>query len=704
MALTESPIKRAEQAGSTEHPESPRNGKHVRDWHRLALGGIVLLSVLLNFFQLGTNGFGNLYYAAGVQSMLDSLHNFFFVSYDPGGFVTIDKPPVGFWLQVASAKLLGFTPFSVLLPQALAGVLSVVLLYYLVQRHFGRVAGLLAALALAVSPISVVTNRNNTIDSTLALLLLIGAWAVMRAAESGKLRYLLLCAAVIGIGFNVKMLEAYLVVPTFGLLYLVAAPHHLLKRIGHLVLAGILLLAISLSWVAAVDLTPSSQRPYVGSTQNNSELSLALGYNGIDRLLGMFGHGPAGNRGPAFPSGILGGRTNQGTPPGVTTGSGGPTAGQRNPDGLPPFAAGQSPFGAGQPPFGGRRGPGGGMFGTGTPGPLRLFQQALGGQIAWILPMAILGAIALSWQRRLRPSRNRQQQSLIVWGTWLLTMGVFFSIAGFFHPYYLTIVAPAIAALFGIGIVTMWREYRRGSWKGWLLPLALVITAGEQAYLLSGDPTWFQRIVPFLALFVGAGVVALIGARFVAGIGGLRRRIPVRAAVGLATLALLIAPTVWAGIPVIQNSAAQLPSAGPSQVRGFGGPPGGNPGNSGNASLVHYLEANQGSATYLVAVPSSQSSDSLILATNKPVMALGGFMGSDPILTSDQFAKLVARGAVHFALVSTSGPGGGQQSGVVQWIEQHGTVVPTSQWGGSTGNSPFGGRFGGNAQLYALHA
>ncbi|MGZ3623785.1 MAG: ArnT family glycosyltransferase, partial [Ktedonobacteraceae bacterium] len=137
-------------------------------WHKLALGGIMLISIFMNFFQLGQNGFGNLYYAAGIRSMLDNWHNFFFVSYDPGGFVTIDKPPLGFWLQVVSSKLLGFTPFSVFLPQAIAGVLSVLLLYYLVRRHFGVVAGLLAALALALSPISVVTNRNITIDSTLA--------------------------------------------------------------------------------------------------------------------------------------------------------------------------------------------------------------------------------------------------------------------------------------------------------------------------------------------------------------------------------------------------------------------------------------------------------------------------------------------------------------------------------------------------------
>src|SRR5712691_3258097 len=264
-------------------------------WHRLALGGIMLLSIFMNFFQLGQNGFGNLYYATGVRSMLDNWHTFFFVSYDPGGFVTIDKPPLGFWLQVASAKLFGFTAFSILLPQALAGVLSVLLLYYLVRRHFGVVAGLLAALALAVSPISVLTNRNITIDSTLALVMLVGAWAVMRAAETGKLRWLLLAAGLVGVGFNIKMLEAYLVVPAFGVLYLLAAPKSIWKRIGHLALALILMLVVSLSWAIAVDLTPASQRPYVGSTQNNSELSLALGYNGLERLLGRGGPGGSGN-------------------------------------------------------------------------------------------------------------------------------------------------------------------------------------------------------------------------------------------------------------------------------------------------------------------------------------------------------------------------------------------------------------------------
>src|SRR6266567_2929962 len=382
----------------------------------LALGIVMLISLFMNFYQLGQNGFGNLYYAAGVRSMLDNWHNFFFVSFDPGGFVTIDKPPLGFWLQVLSAKLFGFTAFSVYLPQALAGVLSVLLLYHLVRRHFGVVAGLLAALALAISPISVVTNRNNTIDSTLVLVMLLGAWAVLRAAESGKLRWLLLCAVFAGLGFNIKMLEAYLVVPAYGLLYLLAAPRRLRVRIAHLALAALLLLTISLSWAVVVDLTPAASRPYVGSSQDNSEISLALGYNGIQRLLGQFGFG-------SRTTGSTSGNTTRSSPP---AGAG---SGTFNGGNFPQPGAG----GPGQSQQGLGNGSGStGMFNTGNPGLLRLFNEPLGGQIVWLLPIALLGMLALAWQRlplasrfRENPGVSAQQQSLILWGTWLLTMAFF---------------------------------------------------------------------------------------------------------------------------------------------------------------------------------------------------------------------------------------------------------------------------------------
>ncbi len=693
-------------------------------WNRLALGGILLISIFMNFFQLGKNGYGS-FYPPAVRSMMDNWHNFFFASYDPGGFVTIDKPPVGFWLQVLSSKIFGFTPFSVLLPQAIAGVLSVLLLYHLVRRHFGTVAGLLAALGLALSPISIVTNRNVTIDSTLALVLLLGAWAVLRAAETGRLRWLLLAAALVGLGFNIKMLEAYLVVPAFGLLYLLAAPKRIWVRVAHLALATVVLLIISFSWAVAVDLTPASQRPYVGSTQDNSEISLALGYNGIDRLLGRFGggggfrptgaptrSGNTGTNGTTPPSGN-GGATNPGN--GGTTpanGSGGTTS-QGN--------------GAGQQPA--QRGGGGGLFDIGNPGPLRLFTEPLAGQIVWILPLALLGLLALAWQRKPCFQTDLQQKSMILWGAWLLTTAIFFSVAGFVHQYYMTEMAPAIAALFGIGLVTMWQDYRRGGWKSWLLPLALAVTIGEQIYVLTSYPAWGQVLIPILAvlgiLAVLVLVIVKIMPRLSTNTSRTRLLLP---ALGIGIAAMMIAPLVWAAIPVFQSTQADQLTAGPLQAEGFGGNAGaGNQTNNTNTKLVSYLEANQGNTKFLVAVPSSMSADSIILATNKPVMAMGGFSGSDPILTTSQLAKLIANGTVRFFLLNAPRTGqqipsqildqipaqfrnaarsgfagfGGQQSALTTYVTKHCTAVPTSEWQTSSSTSApsigsFFGRGGAN--------
>jgi 4-amino-4-deoxy-L-arabinose transferase-like glycosyltransferase len=711
-------------------------------WHQLALVGIMLISIFMDFYQLGQNGYGS-YYPPAVRSMMDNWHNFFFASYDPGGFVTVDKPPVGFWFQVLSAKIFGFNAVSILVPQALAGVLSVLLLYYLVRRHFGIVAGLLAALALAISPISVVTNRNITIDSTLALTLLIGAWAVIRAAETGKLRWLLLSAFIVGIGFNIKMLEAYLVVPAFGVLYLLAAPISIRKRIGHLALAGLLLLVVSFSWITAVDLTPASQRPYVDSTQDNSELSLALGYNGIQRLLGNVfgGRGVGGGINPITPNNV--------------NGNSGSTGGTSSTAGTPPANGNSGPFNFGRNGAGRQPGGAGGLFNTGTAGPLRLFQVSLGSQVSWLLPFALLGMLALAWQRRPRFQIDQQQKSLLLWGMWLLTMGIFFSVAGFFHQYYMTEMAPAIAALFGIGLVTMWKDYRQKGWKGWLLPIALVATAAEQVYLLNAYPTWSQWMIPAIVIPTIIAVAALVVARLAPGMrivatireawgprfntlatSGARFLVPTLC-IGL--LALLIAPTVWSITPILLSKQADTLIAGPPQAGGFGGNFGGGGSNNQtvntNSLLISYLEANQGHAKFLVAVPSSQGiADQLIIATNKPVMSLGGFSGNDPILTTSQLASLVANGTVRFFLLSgtragrqipqqilnqlpeqvrnrlqsgggSGGFGAGQQGALSTWVTQHCNAVPANLWQ-SVSTSPgtgFGGGgfgFGGANQLY----
>lgn len=686
-------------------------------WRSLALGALLLVSVFMNFYQLGQNGFGNTYYAAGIRSMADNLHNFFFVSFDPGGFVTIDKPPLGFWLQVASVKLFGFTAFAIFLPQALAGVLSVLLLYMLVSRYFGAIAGLLAALALAISPISVVTNRNNTIDSTLTLTMLIAAWVTLKAAQTGKLRWLLLVAVIVGLGFNIKMAEVFLVVPALGLLYLLASPRTLWVRIIHLALALLLMLVLSFAWLVAVDVTPASLRPYVGSTQNNSEISLATGYNGLQRLLGGFGRGfGGGNRNaPATNTGT--GNRNTGTTT-TNNGSGGLPSNPQGGNGQPGTGSsttGTSRNGTGFNP--GNFGGGGGFFGTGSAGVFRLFEGNVGTQIGWLLPMALLGLLALAWQRRPRFQSDRQQQAMILWGTWMLTEVVFFSVAGMFHTYYLTTLAPSICALFGIGIAIMWQDYRQEGWRGWLLPIALIATALEQIYLISTNPSWGTWLIPVIAVMCALAALVLIVARLLPRININTRILVPALSVGI--LSLLLVSAIWSATPVLRGAAPNIPSAGPSGEGGFGG------GTSNtNAALITYLEAHQGNATYLVATTNANTAAPIILATNKPVMAMGGFIGSDPILTTSQLSSLVANGTVRFFLLDGrgggfqateqqleqlrerfgdafptggagfGGPGG--QSSLTSWVTQHCTAVPSSAWQsssstGTTGRGGFGG-------------
>src|SRR5215204_862823 len=229
-------------------------------WHQLVLAAILVLSAFLNLYNLTGEGYSNEYYSAAVKNMLTSWSNFFFVSFD-AGFVSVDKPPLGLWIQAASAWQFGFSALTLVLPQAIAGVLSVALLYHLVRRTFGPVAGLLSALALAITPIIVVTSRNNTMDMLVVLFVLLAAWAFVVAAERGSLGLLLLGAVIMGLGFNVKTLQAFLVLPAFYLLYLLAARTPWRRRFLHLAAATAVLITVSLSWVVAVDLTPSDQRP-----------------------------------------------------------------------------------------------------------------------------------------------------------------------------------------------------------------------------------------------------------------------------------------------------------------------------------------------------------------------------------------------------------------------------------------------------------
>jgi 4-amino-4-deoxy-L-arabinose transferase-like glycosyltransferase len=699
---------------------------------------ILLLAAFCDFYELQRNGYANLYYAAAIRSMLENWHNFFFVSFDPGGFVSVDKPPLGFWIQAASAKLLGFSGFSILLPEALAGVASVGVLYLLIRRIFGAPAGLLAALLLTITPISVVTNRNNTIDSLLVLTVLLGAYAVSRAAEQGSLRWLLLCALLVGLGFNIKMLEAYLVVPAFAAVYLFGAPLRWRTRLWHLALAGVVLLVISLSWVVAVDLTPASARPYVGSSTTNSELELALGYNGLQRLTGALFGARAGAA--------------SGAPAGASLG-----------------------------------GPGG-VSENGAPGLFRLLNQQLGGQVSWLLALAFVGILASGWGMRPRQwastliARMRgeqragtaqavahltpQQSALVLWGGWLLTQAIFFSVAGFFHTYYLSMLAPSVAALAGTGVVLLWRDYRTVNWRGWLLPAALVLTAITQAIILAGYAEWNSWMTPLIVVvsLIAAGALVWYRIELVASGRDTPQRsdgaaqwhgvlqpllsrimrwagVPMFAA-ALGMLVLLVGPVTWSGVSLASGAGGTLPTAGPTAASaqvgvriaggfpggarpgafgGFGdfGPPpsgafrsppsdfaGGGPaaGPTGNGQdisvdtqLVAYLEAHRGSTSYLFATLSSQTAAPYIIVTGQPVLTLGGFTGSDQILSLSALQAMIREGQIRYFLLSGGGFGGGGGQGgagnatLVQWVEANCATIPASEFGSS----------GAGAQVYA---
>jgi 4-amino-4-deoxy-L-arabinose transferase-like glycosyltransferase len=275
-------------------------------------------------------------------------------------------------------------------------------------------------------------------------------------------------------------------------------------------------------------------------------------------------------------------------------------------------------------------------------------------------------------------------------------MAVFFSAASFFHQYYLSTLAPAICALFGIGAVGMWQDYRRSGWRGWLLPLALLLTALEQIHIIVSNPSWGTWLIPLIAIPCAIAAAVLVVARLMP-----RLRLSARVlapALCVALLALMLTSAVWSAIPVLANQASNLPLAGPSGQSGvgFGG------GNStADAALITYLEAHKGSAKYLVAVASANEADAIILATNQPVMALGGFTGSDPILTTIQLAALVKNGTIRYFLLNGSGGGGpgGGQSALTTWITGHATAVPSSQWQSSSSTS---GGFGGAGQLYEI--
>jgi 4-amino-4-deoxy-L-arabinose transferase-like glycosyltransferase len=672
-------------------------------WVRPALAGLLAATALLYLADLGINGWANGFYSAAVEAGSKSWKAFFFGSFDSSNFITVDKPPASLWVMDLSARLFGVNSWSILAPQALEGVAAVALLYATVRRRFSAGAGLLAGAVLALTPVAALMFRFNNPDALLTLLLVAAAYALTRALEGARSRWLVLAGVLIGFGFLTKMLQAFVVVPGFAAVYLLAAPASLRRRLLHLALSGVAMIAAAGWWVAIVALWPASSRPYIGGSQDNSILNLIFGYNGFGRITGN------------------------------ETGS----------------VVGGQVFGTGG-------GAGGGMWGP--TGITRLFGGEMGTQVSWLLPAALLSGAAVLWATRRAARTDGRRATVLIWSSWLVVTGLVFSFAqGIIHPYYTVALAPAIGALVGIGVVWAW-ERRDELFARLTLAVGVAGTAAWAFALLDRTPDWLPWLrVAVLAAGIAAAVLLAVGTPV------LRAHRYAGRAVLLAALATsLAAPAAYAVHTARTAHSGALPTAGPNGSvtqgggpgggRGFGGgrggsgrpgglAPGGRPGSgfsgpggpggfapggtgTGNGAgtgtgsiggagtgtgtggigtgstggagfpggsagggglgglldsgtpskaLVALLQKDASRYTWVAAIVGANSAAGVQLGTGEPVMAIGGFNGTDPTPTLAQFEADVAAGKIHYFISGGSGggPGAGSSSSstaIASWV------------------------------------
>jgi 4-amino-4-deoxy-L-arabinose transferase-like glycosyltransferase len=633
----------------------------------VALALVLALAVALRLWRLDQNGFDNEYYAAAVRSMMGGWHAFFYNSFDPAGFVSVDKPPLALWIQVATVRIFGFSPLAILLPQVLEGLAAIALVCHLVDRRFGSGAGLLAGLFLALTPIAVAVDRSGNTDSGLVLVLLLAAWALLVAAERGSRGWLLLAMALIGLGFNVKMLAAFVVLPTFALVYWLGAARPWRHRLVDLTLGGLLLAAVSLPWMIAYDLTPPARRPFVGSSPHNSMIDLAVGHNGVGRFVRLWQTARVGEAQPQTP---------------------------RSATGPAPASAAISTYGR--------------LFVRAPVGPGRLADGLLAAQAEWLLPLALLGVVSLA-AGGVRPPRSSARLSVLLWAGWALTYAAVYSYAGgIFHFYYMSTLGPPLAALAAVGLTHAWGRYRSGGGGAMLLPGALLVTALWQVYVHSAAlpalaedwhrrlPIWMLAIALLASLALVALVLRPVGAAA-----------PAASALGVGLAALLLMPAAWALSSVLVRGIAVIPSADIARLaarspaadqrgRGRVGE------TEDRRALIAFLRANHHGERFLLATPSAQLASPLIIATGEPVMAMGGFHGLDPILTPERLARLVEDRQVRFIVLGefslASRFMGAEAAGrpLAEWVRAHGRPVDAAVWGAGGGRAS-------RRQLYDLN-
>ncbi|MFD4198053.1 ArnT family glycosyltransferase [Amycolatopsis thermoflava] len=609
----------AERGSAPSTPEPADPHPPGPGWVRPALGGLLIATAVLYLWGLSASGWANAFYSAAAQAGGESWQAWFFGSSDAANAITVDKTPAALWVMGLSVRLFGLSSWSILVPQALMGVGSVWALFATVRRVSGPTAGLLAGAVLALTPVAALMFRFDNPDALLVLLLVLGAYCVVRALEKASPKWLALAGVAVGFGFLAKMLQAFLVLPAFAIAYLVAAPTSLGKRLLHL-LGALGAVVVSAGWyLAVVELWPADSRPFIGGSQSNSILELTLGYNGVGRITGD-------------EVGSLGGAQSSGS-----------------------WA--------------------------------RLFGSEMAGGIAWLLPAAAIALGALAWLTWRAPRTDRTRAATILWGGWLVvTGGVFSFMSGIIHPYYTVALAPAVAALVGTGAVRLWRARAHPIASG-LLSSGVVLTALTGYLLLTRESTWLPWL-KYVVLLLGlaAAVLVLVS-----------DRLPRSGARGVAALAL-IASLLGSGAYTVATAATPhsgaIPSAGPSSggFGGFGGPPGGGQrggmrGGVGSllttttpsAEMTALLQADAENYTWVAATVGSNPAASYQLASGFPVMALGGFNGTDPSPTPAQFQQYVADGRIHYfvgaptEINSTGGSDAAEE--IAEWVAANFTAT-----------------------------
>ncbi|MEU3787910.1 glycosyltransferase family 39 protein [Streptomyces sp900129855] len=554
------------------------------------------------------------FYADAVRSMTESWKGFFYGSFDPGNSITLDKLPGFLWPQALSARIFGFHPWALALPQVVEGVASLLVLYRLVRRWAGVNAALIAGTAFLLTPVAVGLFRTAVEDPAFTLCLLLAAEATQRAARDGRLRPLLLAGVWVGLGFQAKMLEAWAVLPALALVYLTSAPITLRRRLAHLGLSAVVMTVVSASWILAVTLTPAKDRPYVDGTTNNSTFSMVVGYNFLNRFSSL-GISAAATGSVSATQGGAGGHGGRYAAPGACQpDQGGQTgqSGRKGQSGVGPYGgsgarggtlhshtsttgarSAQAPQGlpAGAQVAGARttlthqgggahQAAGNGGRGGDQNGWSKMFGTSLASQTGWLYPIAAVAAVCgLVW-RRGKPRTDRIRSGYVLWGTWLGTYFLVFSagsVGG--HTYYMGVIAVPLAALTGGGVTLMWRAYRAGGRRAWALPGAVAATAAWSAYLVGQFPTFLPWLAPAVGVLALAAVVLLASAR-----SGRARSGGRLALAGLAAslAAVLIAPSAWA-VQVFDpsDSGSGMGAVGPSgmnRARGSVMPAAGRPG------------------------------------------------------------------------------------------------------------------------------